>query len=57
MDVLHWIDTAFRAVAAGFFALIPGMTVWTVMLALYLLVRTVVSSRPQGSLGTEGDTR
>ena len=39
MEILQWMDTAFRAVAAGFFALIPGMAVWTVMLGLYLLIR------------------
>jgi hypothetical protein len=51
MEILQWIDTAFRALTAGFFALIPGMTVWTVVLTLYLLVRWIVRSRPHGSVG------
>jgi hypothetical protein len=57
MEVLQWIDTGFRAMAAGFFALIPGMAVWTVILALYLFARTIVRNRPHGSPGAVGDSR
>ena len=57
MEVLQWIDTAFRAMAAGFFALLPGMAVWTVMLALYLLIRWMVRSQVHGSPGEEGQNR
>ena len=41
MDILQWIDTGFQAVAVGFFALIPGMTAWTVILSLFLLIRRI----------------
>lgn len=50
MDILHWMDTGLRAVAAGFFALIPGTTVWAVMIGIYLLVRWIVRSRAHGSV-------
>jgi hypothetical protein len=49
MDALQWMDTAFRALLAGFFALMPGMTVWTVMLALFLLIRRIGFERRQKS--------
>lgn len=57
MDILQWIDTGFRAVAGGFFALIPGLTVWTVILAFYLLIHWMVRSRSQKSLRTEDQDR
>jgi hypothetical protein len=57
VEVLQWIDTAFRAMAAGLFALLPGMAVWTVMLALYLLIRRIVRSQMHGSPGVEGQSR
>ena len=57
MELLHWIDTALRVLIAGFFALIPGMTVWAVMLTLYLSIRWIVRSRTHGSLGAEGQNR
>ena len=57
MEVLQWIDAAFRALAAGFFALLPGMAVWTVILALYLLIRWIVRGPMHGSLGAEGQNR
>ena len=57
MDILQWIDTGFRAVAGGFFALIPGLTVWTVILVFYLLIQWMVRSRSQKSLGTEDQDR
>jgi hypothetical protein len=56
MDVLQWIDTGFRAVAAGFFALLPGMTVWAVVLSLYSLVQWIIRSRSHNSLGAKGQT-
>jgi cellobiose-specific phosphotransferase system component IIC len=57
MDILHWMDTGLRAVAAGFFALIPGTTVWAVMIGIYLLIRWIVRSQPHGSVGVEGQGR
>lgn len=57
MELLHWIDTALRALTAGFFALIPGLTVWAVMLTLYLSIRWIVRSRTHGSLEAEGRNR
>jgi cellobiose-specific phosphotransferase system component IIC len=57
MDILQWIDTGLRAVAAGFFALIPGTTVWAVMIGIYLLIRWIVRSQPHGSVGVEGQGR
>jgi cellobiose-specific phosphotransferase system component IIC len=56
MDILQWIDTGLRAVAAGFFALIPGTTVWAVMIGIYLLLRWIVRSRAHGSVGVEGQS-
>jgi cellobiose-specific phosphotransferase system component IIC len=56
MDILHWMDTGLRAVAAGFFALIPGTTVWAVMIGIYLLIRWIVRSRAHGSVGVGGQS-
>lgn len=53
MDVLQWIDTGFRAVAAGFLALLPGMTVWAVVLGLDLLVRWIIHSRSRSFLSAK----
>jgi hypothetical protein len=54
MDILQWIDTGFRAMAAGLLALLPGMSVWAVVLSVYLLVRWIIRSRSHKSLRTEG---
>jgi hypothetical protein len=56
MDILQWIDTGLRAVMGVFFAVIPGMTVWTVVLTLYLMIRWIIRSRALQSPGTEGHT-
>jgi hypothetical protein len=56
MDVLQWIDTGFRAMAAGFLALLPGMSVWAVVLSFYFLARWIIRSRSRKSLGAEGQT-
>ena len=39
MMVLQWLDTAWRVVLGGFFALLPGLIFWLVVLVLFLLVR------------------
>lgn len=56
MDILQWCDTGCRALMAGFFAVIPGMTVWTVVLTLYLMIRWIIRSRALRSSGIAAHT-
>lgn len=45
MEVLQWIDTAFRAVLASLFMVIPGVVIWLVVLGVSLLGRWISRNR------------
>lgn len=46
MMVLQWLDTAWRVIVGGFFALLPGLAFWLVVLMLFLLVRWLAWGKP-----------
>jgi hypothetical protein len=41
MDIMHWLNTAFLVLAAGFFALLPGLIFWLAVLGFYALIRRI----------------
>jgi len=44
MEILQWVSTALRVVTAGFFALLPGMAFWLMVLGFYLLIQWIGQS-------------
>lgn len=41
MELLQWLNTSLQVVAAGFFALLPGMVFWLTVLGFYLLIQWI----------------
>ncbi len=48
MDILQLINAALHVVLASFFAMLPGMSVWLGVLAVFLLVRRISHGTPFG---------
>jgi UPF0716 family protein affecting phage T7 exclusion len=50
MEILQWLSALLQVVAAGFFALLPGMVFWLTVLGFYLLIQWIGSSHTIGML-------
>lgn len=44
MEILQWLDAAFRVVSAGALALLPGLIFWLTVLGFYLLIQWIGNS-------------
>jgi hypothetical protein len=51
MELLQWLDSAWRIVLAGFFALLPGSLVWLAVLMTANFVRRLGRRQPNQVLG------
>jgi hypothetical protein len=42
MEILQWFNTGLHVILTGALALLPGTLVWTMALAVFLLIRSLV---------------
>ncbi len=49
-ELMHWVGMAWRLLLAGFVALLPGMTVWFLVVGMAATVRRLGRSARRGGL-------